>query len=817
MRLGLSLSGGGFRATLYHLGVIRFLHDTGLLRDVTDVVSVSGGSIIAAHLVLNWKRYTASDHEFDEAAAELLGFLAADVRNGIVRRIPLQVPLRWLSSLLRWGPDRRLTPNGLLETYLDQYLFGGRAMHELPAEPKIHILATSVSEGGLLSFHRDGIHVHKRRYGHPDEMEYVPAQLAPISLVVGASAAFPGFFPPVQIRAVDVGAPRGQFPTQSVTDGGVYDNLGVRAYHWHRKLWTERNQTIAPDDLGLSVLKGLAGVDASSPPALQWLADRLHPALRSQLSQPGAESRPELLAELGTSLENVIKLQALQQEPAFAEVTLNDPPAVDLLADARAGRALLPGNQAWLNRSLLSAVLDQAAGTRVLPPLPAGFDEVLVSDAGQPFLVLADHPSLGFLAQSVRANDILWDRVWQLELGNFGADPMFRFIPIRRLVSREEDPTALHPVIQAEVPTFRTDLDRCTPLESRALIMHGYEVARSVCADRIKDPAVKQLPPWDPFAKTSTQTVAGSGKAVSETAIARALQLSSQRTIWSTLLDWRDWPTYLYVPLLVLLLGVLPWYGWKLYQKSLLHESVVNAVALGMPDFSKAMQLVDEEPRRRWSASKVELVKSFEPVDYQGWEILNDTRIVDLRGMESGGWSTGSSEYYVCNSLRIRKLPDYHGNGILTLVYPLRGLTPETRVKSEEYIATIKRLDVPTSVHGHPGSMTHVEIDLARLPNGDSLNLEIEFLVRGTENLKGFWVRYTPAMPTQVANVWLLFPPSRPYHDYKLRSFVLGEKAPPDVEEPRYVIDHPYGAVIAWSLVNPKLNRTYECRWSWDE
>ena len=47
-RLGLALSGGGLRATLFHLGVVRFLRDAGLLRDITHIVSVSGGSILGA-------------------------------------------------------------------------------------------------------------------------------------------------------------------------------------------------------------------------------------------------------------------------------------------------------------------------------------------------------------------------------------------------------------------------------------------------------------------------------------------------------------------------------------------------------------------------------------------------------------------------------------------------------------------------------------------------------------------------------------------------------------------------------------------------
>jgi hypothetical protein len=85
-KIGLALSGGGFRATLYHLGLIRFLRDANILPQVTHITSVSGGSVTAAHLVLNWGRYTGSVSDFEAAAAELLSFVRLDVRNRIVRR-----------------------------------------------------------------------------------------------------------------------------------------------------------------------------------------------------------------------------------------------------------------------------------------------------------------------------------------------------------------------------------------------------------------------------------------------------------------------------------------------------------------------------------------------------------------------------------------------------------------------------------------------------------------------------------------------------------------------------------------------------------
>ena len=118
-RLGLALSGGGFRATLYHLGVVRYLRDAGQLQDVTDIASVSGGSILAAHLVLNWDRYCGDDDRFAEAAAEIVRFVQYDVRNRIVRRLPMQLPLRILAKLSR-REVRTLTPNAILEHYYQE-------------------------------------------------------------------------------------------------------------------------------------------------------------------------------------------------------------------------------------------------------------------------------------------------------------------------------------------------------------------------------------------------------------------------------------------------------------------------------------------------------------------------------------------------------------------------------------------------------------------------------------------------------------------------------------------------------------------------
>src|SRR6478736_6504956 len=210
MKIGLALSGGGFRATLYHLGMIRFLRDAGILPNVSDITAVSGGSIIAAHLCLNWERYNGSPSEFDAAASELLSFVRLDVRNRITRRFPLTVPLRWPRKLLGRS-NRKLTRTGLLEYHYERYLYGDTSLFELPEIPQLHLLSTNLNEGCLCSFSRQGLMMARPQPGHTYYIDRIHVGLATVAMAVAASSAYPGFFPPLELTGTEVGASIGEF------------------------------------------------------------------------------------------------------------------------------------------------------------------------------------------------------------------------------------------------------------------------------------------------------------------------------------------------------------------------------------------------------------------------------------------------------------------------------------------------------------------------------------------------------------------------------------------------------------------------------
>jgi NTE family protein len=61
-RIGVALSGGGFRATAFGLGCLRALHDTGLLPGVSVISGISGGSVLAALYAYGPEDFGEFDH-----------------------------------------------------------------------------------------------------------------------------------------------------------------------------------------------------------------------------------------------------------------------------------------------------------------------------------------------------------------------------------------------------------------------------------------------------------------------------------------------------------------------------------------------------------------------------------------------------------------------------------------------------------------------------------------------------------------------------------------------------------------------------------
>ncbi|MFP5247011.1 MAG: patatin-like phospholipase family protein, partial [Thermoanaerobaculia bacterium] len=229
-RMALALSGGGFRATLFHLGVLRYLRAANVLQSVKHIAAVSGGSILAGHVALHWNRYCGSIDEFEAASREIRDYCARDLRGSIVRRLPFLALARLLRLPRRRVP--RTTTDLLIRDlntfYRDTNLVDLEEMQ--PDAPRLSIVATNLTYPGLTLFESGRVVFIplNGRHDDPAEERVYEGAAPSLALAVGASAAYPAFFTPVPLTGDDLRV-SDEYGHQFHTDGGVIDNQALVA------------------------------------------------------------------------------------------------------------------------------------------------------------------------------------------------------------------------------------------------------------------------------------------------------------------------------------------------------------------------------------------------------------------------------------------------------------------------------------------------------------------------------------------------------------------------------------------------------------
>ena len=244
--MALCLSGGGFRAMLFHVGVLWRLNELGWLGKLKRISSVSGGSITSALLALRWPR---------------LAFAA----SGVAASFDVEVvqPLRAYAkrTVDAWAVGIGLLPftsaNARVIASYRKHLYGNATLQDLPDHPRFVINATNIQSGVLW------------RFSKPYMRDYLVGEVrkptVSLAEAVAASSAFPPVLSPAQIKVErSAYSPPSGEPLHEdayllrpvLTDGGVYDNLGLET------AW-KRYDTILVSDAGLRM-------PPDADPAFDW-------------------------------------------------------------------------------------------------------------------------------------------------------------------------------------------------------------------------------------------------------------------------------------------------------------------------------------------------------------------------------------------------------------------------------------------------------------------------------------------------------------------------------------------------------------------
>jgi NTE family protein len=219
--MALCLSGGGYRAMLYHLGAIWRLNEAGLLKGLKRVSSVSGGSITAAMLGLKWKNLNFNQNNvaanlFDEVIKPVMGLAdhtldVFSIGGGILN------PFKSIADEIADG--------------YRSHLYGHATLQDLPSDdqgPRFVLNATNVQTKVLWRF--------SKPYMGDYRVGLIRNPTLELAVAVGASSAFPPVLSPVELKLHSeqfdktTAGPlqKPPFTTDVIlSDGGVYDNLGL--------------------------------------------------------------------------------------------------------------------------------------------------------------------------------------------------------------------------------------------------------------------------------------------------------------------------------------------------------------------------------------------------------------------------------------------------------------------------------------------------------------------------------------------------------------------------------------------------------------
>jgi NTE family protein len=290
-KIGLALSSGGSRAIAFHLGCLRALHQLGILERVSVLSTVSGGSVIGAYYLAHQGDFSSFEGNIRDVLSRglakpmvrklfsLLGIkiIAAFITIGVVAMCAAVVKLlvtmarliapTWLSNKLerldfRSPLHRFASRTSLLEATLDDLLFKGSSLGALPAEPHLVINATELRTGSAFRF--GTLESGSWRWGRLHRND------ASVAHAVAASAAYPLFLPAFDetLTFEKDGALRNDRVV--LTDGGIYDNLGLGC------LWPDRSPDISLNVITVdTIICCSAGYGLRQDPPSQFIFARM--------------------------------------------------------------------------------------------------------------------------------------------------------------------------------------------------------------------------------------------------------------------------------------------------------------------------------------------------------------------------------------------------------------------------------------------------------------------------------------------------------------------------------------------------------------
>lgn len=284
-KIGLALSGGGIRALAFHAGVLKCFAEYGILKNITNISTVSGGSLFTG-LVFNFSKYEWPNDTIylrDVLPSIRNLITTTSLQNDAIKALIFN-PLNWRFALRR---------GHIIANCLKSLWHINAKLSDLPIHPIWSINGTTGENGRRFRFKSGVMGDYK--------IGYASAKNFDLATAMAISAAFPVGIGPIGIDvsqydwekshkwdSIEKESIIPQFTTLHIYDGGLYDNLGSETFF----------------DMGKQAIKPHNDVDYII------MSDASAPLIDTSLPSPFSPKRTKKIADILTDQCRALRVRS---------------------------------------------------------------------------------------------------------------------------------------------------------------------------------------------------------------------------------------------------------------------------------------------------------------------------------------------------------------------------------------------------------------------------------------------------------------------------------------------------------------------------
>jgi hypothetical protein len=246
----------------------------------------------------------------------------------------------------------------------------------------------------------------------------------------------------------------------------------------------------------------------------------------------------------------------------------------------------------------------------------------------------------------------------------------------------------------------------------------------------------------------------------------------------------------------------------------------VESLSQGSRDLEVMSRLL-EGPMKPWTGVAAVEDRHLEKADLKGFEVLQDSRIIDLRYWKPGAAAKGdsSSSAYGYRRLKVLKRPESTGNNLFRVHILATSPNAQIRFPPQQLQPKLHRtdvIDVPSAAPDEPKYRWEMSVDFHKVPAGDFVDLIYEHYSSGEflqEGDRSTTIAFSMQVDTAEVTRWILMPQGKEYRTFRILRYETGK--PEKVELVKTVTEYLADdfTILAYKLMSVKAGYTYELTW----